>query len=779
MNPTRWPTVVRSGLRVAPAGLLFLALGLLAAAGTARAQELKIDAPRFRFDSAANTYSYENARITMGGLVLDARLVVINLNARELLASGDVRFREGPIFGTGDRLELNVDTGTGVIYSAHLYDQETKYYLDGEIIRRTGPRSFTVETCNLSTCTPREASWRVRAGRIDYEVGRFATGRNAVLEVGPVPIFWFPFLAWPTVEKRQSGFLGPVLEFRDNSLTRLRSGTRLALPYFIALGYDQDVTLSPEYISERGPALAADYRYAFVGDQHGQLRVWGIQETHFRTPADENDILPAGEAALRDRYPARFTLDFGHTQGFGGGSRLTLYAQASSDGQVRREYDGVLNYRPYRVFQGTFSQQASWGNAAVTLERRIEYTSESLYADDLRFTDHELLPTLLPRAIYNTGYELFDRVPLALDVDSFATRFTTARGIGGQVTGVQPALTMPISLFGVAELIPSAQRQFVEYAALTYGNPDTRDTALPAVGYAQDSTELELRLPFARVYPRASAQEQDIKHVITPRLIRTSVQDVHQPYAGHVVQPGFGLELATFRLDNQWLGRTKLPNGSEAITRLGTLNFAQRYNLLLEQEQFVSKGPPLPTNLETDPGQPLLPAILEGSITSRPISLGFLLRYHHQLGQVTETRISASGVVNPHSRLQVSYTQNDITYRTPDNKLNPAVTQLTFSGEMTTSDVISVGLSGTVNLRPEPAPLERRIENGLVFLDYHPGCYAVRFSYQEFLDSFVEQTKVQYLVERRFLITFNLGGLFHISSLTQLGTGETTVSPGL
>lgn len=107
------------------------------------------------------------------------------------------------------------------------------------------------------------------------------------------------------------------------------------------------------------------------------------------------------------------------------------------------------------------------------------------------------------------------------------------------------------------------------------------------------------------------------------------------------------------------------------------------------------------------------------------------------------------------------------------------MTQLTFSGEMTTSDVISVGLSGTVNLRPEPAPLERRIENGLVFLDYHPGCYAVRFSYQEFLDSFVEQTKVQYLVERRFLITFNLGGLFHISSLTQLGTGETTVSPGL
>ena len=783
MNPTRWPTVVRSDPRPALAGMLHLtlalALALLAGAGPAPAAELKIDAPRFSVDSATNTYTYENARITLGGLVLDARVVVIDLNKRELKATGDVRFREGPIFGTSERMELNLDTATGALYQAHLYDQETRYYLSGAVITRTGPRSFAIEACSLTSCTPREANWSVQADRLEYEAGRFAAGRNAVLKVGPVPIFWFPFLAWPAVDQRQSGFLAPELEFRDNSLTRLRSGTRLALPYFLDLGFDHDLTIAPEYISERGPAMALDYRYAFVGDQQGELRLWGVQETHFRKSTDENDILPPGEAALRERYPARFTLDYGHTQSFAEGTRLTLYAQASSDGQVRREYDDVQNYRPYRVFQGTLSHQAPWGNGAVTLERRIEYIDESIYADDLRYTDHELRPTLQPRVIYNTGYELFDTVPLALDVDSFVTRFTTARGIGGQVTGVRPALTVPISLFGVAELIPAAQRQFVEYDALTYGNPDTGDTALPAAGYAQDSTEVELRLPFSRVYPGATAQEREIKHLITPRLIRTSVQDVHQPYAGQIVQPGFGLELATFRLDNQWLARTVLPNGSAITTQLGTLNFVQRYNLLLERERFSSKGPPLPTPLETDPGQPLLPAFLEGSITGRNSSLGFMVRYHHQRGQITETRISASGSVNPHSTLTVSYTENDSTYRTPENKLNPAVTQLGFGGEATTSDLISVGLSGTVNLRAEPAPLERRIENGLVFLDYHPGCYALRFSYEESLSSFVEQGKVDYLVERRYLLTLSLGRLFHISSRTRVSTGETIVSPGL
>ena len=51
------------------------------------------------------------------------------------------------------------------------------------------------------------------------------------------------------------------------------------------------------------------------------------------------------------------------------------------------------------------------------------------------------------------------------------------------------------------------------------------------------------------------------------------------------------------------------------------------------------------------------------------------------------------------------------------------------------------------------------------------------FSYEELIDSYVEKGGVEYLVDSRFLITFDLGGLFKIGTKTSLTTYETIISP--
>jgi hypothetical protein len=292
----------------------------------------------------------------------------------------------------------------------------------------------------------------------------------------------------------------------------------------------------------------------------------------------------------------------------------------------------------------------------------------------------------------------------------------------------------------------------------------------------QDEYELELRYNLSRVFPQDSGPWSDIKHILRPRLIRQVRGDVAQPRAGLVLQPLVAQDLVILRLENTWLGRTSRTQGR--ASEIGRLNFIQRYDRLREHEAPSLIGPPLPDPPETEAGAPLLPAILEGSLATHGLLLNVLFRYHHQLSRVTETQFHISGQVSPRSSLAIRYIQNDLTYRTPDNKLFPEQTTLGFAGEVRVNDPVSLGLSTTLNLRPEPPPLDRRVELGEAYIDYHPNCYAVRLSYQEQLDSTVEGDSLEYFVDRRILLTFNLGGLFSVGTRRSLATGVSAFDAG-
>ena len=801
---------------------LALAVGLPglpgAGPGSAQAAELQVEAPTFFYDQEKQVYRYEDARVRFGQLSLDAREIEVFLKEKRLVARGAVRFREFSILGTAERLELDLEReDSGEFSEVHIFDSSSGIYLTAERLFRTAPGRYQAVQCSLTTCKPGTGGWKLSASKIDYRVDEFAVGTNAVLTAGPVPILWFPWVAWPTVRNRKTGFLGPSFSTETSGTKRWDLGTRIKIPFFLALGPDHDLTLTPENISRRGPALGLEYAYSFRADQTGLVKLFGVGERFLRQPGDENNFRGLDEPVA----PTRYTFDWNHNQGIGEAMRLIFSASGSSDGQVRREYDHIEGFRPHQEFEGTFSSLARWGDFGISAAHRSEFEQESVFADGADFADGRFRPSELPRLTFRTGGRPFDSLSLGLGLSGQATRFLTKEGISGRATELQPSISFPFFLGGSWELRPTLSRRLVNFDDLTLrlstdlelDRPEL-DREVGAQEFGQNQFDLELRATFARVFPASKERGAALKHRITPRLLYREVADVAQPLSGSltradlaifrrgsasevvdltqvdklragVLRPHFAERLVTLRLDNLWLAQSRSGPKSRKVARL---NVIQRYNLLKEDEDFVRIGPAPAGPQEPVSGdprnpdaakrellEPLLPAIIEGTLFAEQMTLNFLLRYHHQLNSITETRLGVSGQVSARTRMSVSFSQNKFRYRTTDNKLHPEGTGLNFNGEAVVSDAVSFGFTGFVNLADQPPPLDRRLESGQFFLDFHPGCpgcYALRATLQERTGITTEDDETVFFVERVLFLTFNLGGLLTGGTKTGILSGR-------
>ncbi|MEE8395510.1 MAG: hypothetical protein V3S29_05600, partial [bacterium] len=237
--------------------------------------------------------------------------------------------------------------------------------------------------------------------------------------------------------------------------------------------------------------------------------------------------------------------------------------------------------------------------------------------------------------------------------------------------------------------------------------------------------------------------------------------------------------LWTVRLDNVWLSRPAAgPAGpAGAAVEKARFNFIQRYNAELEDPTFVPRAmsdctdpPSVPDEceMETDPGQPLLPAILEGSWAGGGLSLSGRARYHHQKSMVVETGLTMAKKIGSRAAMSVSYRENKFQYLSLDNVLHAAGKTLAFSGEKKSSHRVKMGVQGHLNLADD-TPSERRLENARVFVDYTTPCYGLTVSYQQKITATTGPTDA--IVDRSILITFSLGRNISIQSVQTLGGG--------
>ncbi len=103
---------------------------------------------------------------------------------------------------------------------------------------------------------PHDPVWEIKAQKITYNQDKHRiTYRDARLEMFGVPIVYLPRFSHPdSLAERAGGLLQPGVEIRR------QLGFGVSLPYYLPLGPDRDITITPRFYSNANPALQLQAR---------------------------------------------------------------------------------------------------------------------------------------------------------------------------------------------------------------------------------------------------------------------------------------------------------------------------------------------------------------------------------------------------------------------------------------------------------------------------------------------------------------------------------------
>ena len=267
--PRRRPTLALVGailalLLAAPPGLADFSLGGQKEANKNAPIVFQADEVAYD-DQLALTVAKGHVEISRGGEVLLADTVSYNQRTETITASGHVSL----LMPTGevvfaDFMELRDEMNNAFVRNVRMLLADRSRLVANAARRVNGNRlelrRGVYSPCDLCKSDPKAPpAWQLKAREIsDDKELKLIEFRDAVLEVDGWPIFYTPYLSQPEPSvKRASGFLIPSV---GNSNT---NGFHVAVPYFINLGPDKDLTLTPRFTTRAGQLLAGEYRQRF------------------------------------------------------------------------------------------------------------------------------------------------------------------------------------------------------------------------------------------------------------------------------------------------------------------------------------------------------------------------------------------------------------------------------------------------------------------------------------------------------------------------------------
>ncbi len=343
------------------AALLALVPGIAAAQNSAPTADTAEAEPTVAF--AADDVSYDNASdtITASGNVelereawrLRADSVVWDRRSGRVTASGNVALTN-PQGDTayGESVELTDTLRDGIVENLLVVFDE-----GGRLAARRGERlangdmvldRATYSPCSIETATgcPRDPSWQVRAARVTYDKAADRIRyQGARIELFGIPLIPLPGLSHPaSTTSAGTGFLVP-----DARIDRV-NGLEIALPYYLRLASNRDLTLTPHIYSNAAPMAEAEIR-GLTGS--GAWRVQGFATYSQRLLADGTE---------RDAF--RGYLDTAAGFQFDPRWSVSVSGRIATDRTFLRRYDISRDDR----LRSTFTLARNGGSSYLTIQ---------------------------------------------------------------------------------------------------------------------------------------------------------------------------------------------------------------------------------------------------------------------------------------------------------------------------------------------------------------------------------------------------------------------------
>ena len=210
-----------------------------------------------------------------------------------LVASGDVVFSAPEVRLSADRVEYRTVDQRAVFHEAYGWidlgdevdrsmfgTQEPDLLFHGQMIERTGPRTYKITKGAFTSCLQPTPRWQLVATSFTLNLDSYALLVNMILKVKGVPVFYLPGMYYPIQEDgRATGFLMPTY-----GASRYQ-GSSLSNAFFWAIDRSQDTTFYyDKFMQHGGDGHGAEYRYTRGNGSQGRFRVYRLNEPEAEIP---------------------------------------------------------------------------------------------------------------------------------------------------------------------------------------------------------------------------------------------------------------------------------------------------------------------------------------------------------------------------------------------------------------------------------------------------------------------------------------------------------------
>ncbi len=209
------------------------------------------------------------AELMRGDVILRADKLTYTETTDEATAEHNVRLTKGTDEISGPFARIVVGERSGTIESP-VYRMSRPYpgsdpygqprIITGhgwaDAIHLEGENQYRLENATWTTCEAPDPDWYIKAGDLALDYDReIGVARGSKLYFKDVSLLWVPWIEFPLVGQRQSGFLPPTIGSSN------KVGFDLSQPYYWNIAPNYDATLAPRYMSRRGVQLAGEFRY--------------------------------------------------------------------------------------------------------------------------------------------------------------------------------------------------------------------------------------------------------------------------------------------------------------------------------------------------------------------------------------------------------------------------------------------------------------------------------------------------------------------------------------
>jgi lipopolysaccharide assembly outer membrane protein LptD (OstA) len=237
-----------------------------------------------------------DAEIERGDTTLYADEIDMFDEENRAVASGNVLLSQGANRIGADRAEFDTKAGLGTFHHAYgiatsqpqrprpasstnpgafvapqMTGQDTDVYFFGDIIEKIGPKKYKISNGGFTTCLQPTPRWNLTGTTIVVNMNHYTLLQNMVLNVKGVPLFYLPFMYYPTKQdQRATGFLIPT--YGASSVL----GQSIHNAFFWAIDRSQDLTVQHEWFSKMGQGLGGEYRYNWGGGDAGTISAFAL-----------------------------------------------------------------------------------------------------------------------------------------------------------------------------------------------------------------------------------------------------------------------------------------------------------------------------------------------------------------------------------------------------------------------------------------------------------------------------------------------------------------------